>query len=213
MKIERPVIIQRPVIILGMARSGTSLVSSIFYAHGFWSGYTPKVHPGNYPTGQHENQAIKRLLIKRYGRADKIMTSVDYDQSWENVAKGVLEKEGYKGGRWFMKHSALYAKIWVDFNPFWICIRRDKDAILDSIRRKSRIYDNKDDSFLFELIDNHNNIMNEILETYGGFDINSEKIINGDHFELLLAFQGVGCILDYEIVKKIVKPEIWGVTV
>lgn len=204
---------QRPVIILGMARSGTSLVSSIFRAHGFWSGITRSDRPSNYPTGQHENLAVKRMLINRYGRADERMISVPYDENWERIARKILKREGYSGGPWFVKHSALYGKLWIDFNPHWVCIRRDADAIVDSIRRKSRIYDRKDNNFLLDLIANHNNVMDSILEEYGGTNIQSEKLISGDYIELMAAFQDVGCMLDHEKVKSIIQPDIWGVTV
>ena len=203
---------QRPVIILGMARSGTSIVSSIFRSHGFWCGNTRSDRPSNYPTGQHENLAIKRMLISRYGRADEIMIPVDRDEHWEKVAKGILKKEGYHGGSWFVKHSALYGRIWEGFDPFWVCIRRDIDAILDSIRRKNP-NEPRDDLFWKTLIGNHNNAMDEILSDFGGWNIDSDRLICSDYTELMNVFQDVGCMLDHQKVKDIIQPNIWGVTV
>ena len=142
------------------------------------------------------------------------MIAVDYDPLWKHIVEGILLKDGYNGGKWFVKHSALYGKIWKDFNPFWVLVRRSEDAILDSIRRKNP-NDNKPDHFWRILIQNHNNIMDEIMEDHpsDSYNINSDLLIENSYIDLTFLFEGIGHTLDHEITSKIIQPEIWGVTV
>ncbi|KKN15737.1 hypothetical protein LCGC14_0982900 [marine sediment metagenome] len=208
---SRGIKIERPIIILGMARSGTSIVSSILKEHGIWCGTVRKDRPSNYPTGQHENLRVKRELITRYGRVEDIRKPVRYDQDWINIATDILRKDKYPGGRWFVKHSALYGRLWKDFNPYYICIHRDSEDILNSIERKAG--KTIDREFWREIINEHIYEMSDIYRETNAPIVRSANLIEGDYYYLKHAFLYCNLIIDYDKVKKIIQPNIWGVTV
>lgn len=211
---SRGINIERPVIILGMTRSGTSIVSSIFREHGLWCGTVQRGRLSGYPTGQHENLRVKKELIQRYGRVEDIGEPVEYDSTWINFATEMLYIDGYKGGPWFVKHSAFYGRVWEDFNPYYILVYREIDTIFNSMQRKAqREFSHKETIFWMNIIQLHISEMINIQREFKGAAITSELLIKGEYRQLKRAFLYCNQTLDYDKVKKIIQPDIWGVTV
>lgn len=100
----------RPIIVLGAPRSGTSMTAGMLHYCGAWVGVCRGANEYN-PKGYFENYAIERL------RKHNALTL-------DNVRE-VLSREGYMGGPWLYKSSPWGANQWEPFNPRFVLVRRD----------------------------------------------------------------------------------------
>lgn len=112
-----------PIIVLGSPRSGTSLVASIFAAHGVWTGTSREPDEGN--PAYYENIHLRELRYQM-GHGDGIDKETVHD---------CMLADGYTGGPWLVKHSPLTWRAWRQFSPTWVLVRRNPNAIYQSRER------------------------------------------------------------------------------
>lgn len=129
---------ERPLLIAGCPRSGTSLTALAFQACGIWAGAV---------TSLGENSRIKNEVLKpalRAGGMDDIAVRSFADVTANPAAirkgvRGVLEREGWDGGPWLFKDVKLVFcwRSWADAFPLaqWVTVWRDPEAILESFGR------------------------------------------------------------------------------
>ncbi len=204
-----------PIVIMGTQRSGTSLVAAIFRDHNVWMGRAGKVHrPRDYPSGTNENQQIKRLLIQNYGRGEEFGPRPKRALPKHMVTR-ILAAEGYRHGPWFVKHGAIYAWAWKEFDPKWIFVRRPVKNILGSIERKGGmnpdVKDPKDYAWWKDFIEKQVSELERVKAEEGGVEVFPNEIIQGDYWSLEEAFSFCEVPFKKEIVQKIIRPSIWGV--
>jgi hypothetical protein len=136
----------RPVLIAGAPRSGTSLVAGIFARCGAWVGQTVPGGRSN-PTGFFENLALREevdqaLLAK--SRADPFgvdplprLESLATERGLRMWVFAVLAREGYRGDRpWVFKDPKLTLlwPLWARAFPraLWIVVRRPDAEVVRS---------------------------------------------------------------------------------
>lgn len=123
-----------PFVVLGAPRSGTSLVTGLLALHGVWTG-TCKDGDWRNPKGYFESQPIKQLLLTYAGRLIHAAREAEplAQGRWQELVSRAIIEDGYSGGLWAAKHGAVYAPLWEpDFEPIWINVWRDPDAVLKS---------------------------------------------------------------------------------
>jgi len=198
----------RPIIILGMARSGTSLTAGIFKEHGCWVGKCSAPWD-QYPLGDFENKAIKTIL-HTYPPHWRMKEPCPPDPKFSDKAIAVIKSEGYTGGPLAVKHSAMYWKMWKVLDPFYVNVRRDTSQIVDSLKRKGLVVGGMKD--WMDRITWHNEQMNRTVNEHNGVDIHPDHIIQGNHVELEMVLDWCGLKYDKAAVDKVLQPKYWGRT-
>lgn len=199
-----------PIVITGTLRCGSSLVAHIFAAHDAWTGECQR---GDYrnPNGYFENTAIKQCIQQRVDPEDlpKIFTSACEPQEWfRDFVTGVLEGEGYESGPWLVKQSALYWRLWDDFEPTWVLPRRDLSEVFASLRKAGFASWASDDELkrALTMIDG---IVDMLRDERGGIEIDVAKLIGGDLGQINAALVQCGIDPDESTIRSIVTPAYW----
>jgi len=175
-----------PVMVIGLGRSGTSLVMGLLHQHGVWVDGPGNIRVWN-KKGDFVNKGINKAIIKwgiqQPNLADKIHT--------------VIVSQGYKSGTWGFKYAVK--REWCEvfnriFSPTWVLVRRQLNDIYNS-RLRVRVEKEKTSDYpaarRYEPLSKFtrrygiaNSLMNNYLEFYGGLNIWPHKLIQGDYSEL-----------------------------
>lgn len=194
--------LHRPIIVLGMPRSGTSMTAGLFAQHGVWVGTCRKGDRSN-PKGHFENMPLKRRTIEVAGRLTQAGIEAPHVPGWPDTAERIIRADGYKDGPWLWKGSAMYWRFWEEMDPVWVCARRRLHAIKAS-GQKTGFFRFKPDAVVAHL-----RVMDMLTFDRGGFDIETEAVVRGDYSTLEPVFDAAGLELDPEIVDKWVEPKLW----
>lgn len=186
---------EKPIVIISAPRSGSSLTAGIFAEHGVFTGTCRPGNPSN-PKGFFENIRICNEISKRFKGYVTAGKPCEPVEGWRGMVEKMLEQEGYTGGPWLIKHSAMYAPLWYEFDPYFICVKRDKDAVLKS-GHKTGYFKASEESYERHV---------EIMDSVNGFDVWPEK---GDFedFQKMLKY----CNIEPELDKIIdfYEPNYW----
>lgn len=142
----------QPIFIVGVPRSGTSLVTGILAACGAFTGETYGPSPWN-PKGNFENRVLKDQMVKPWlemvgadplgldplPSADRASEVIIPANTWQDMATRRLKLQGWTGGAWAFKECKLVLQ-WHQWhaafpNAQWVHIRRDKSEIVKSCLR------------------------------------------------------------------------------
>lgn len=193
--------ILKPIVLLTVPRSGSSMTASIFHAHGVWSGPTKEADEYN-PHGYYESIPF----LKEVHAYTKYATYPDinnYNIGWRKKVRSIMHKYGYPGGPWFMKHSARHFALWNDFKPKFVCIIRKEESIRQSWKkinkaRNTKISIRKDLEAMAYL---RKNVDHTCVFT--------DDVVRGDYSSLRQAFEYCGLEFNPEIAKEKIDPSIW----
>ncbi len=158
-----------------MGRSGSSLTAGIIHHHGAWVGNCLAANKLN-PKGYFENIPIKKALQKRGG------TTIDrvypFQSGWRAFVDAEIKRQGYQSGPWLVKHNAIFWRVWGEYNPTFVLVLRDKDAVFRSIR-KAGFCGWMSDQKLSDTIDLHVQEM-DYLESQGAVSVDTDAVVKGD---------------------------------
>lgn len=174
-------------IIIGTPRSFTSLTAGIFRDHGVWFGECKGYHDFC-PTGSCENIALKKILKNYKQGAVAKGNIVEPIPNFMDMVKDIMEEEGYGGGPYAFKHSAVFYKQWPDEK--FVCCRRPKEAVVASGHRTGMYAANP------ESWDIHQKIMDDLVNQGKGVNVFGEEYFKGDWSSLEKAFSF--CELDFD---------------
>jgi len=142
-----------PILVTGVPRSGTSLLSGCLNQCGAWVGRTVGPTKDN-PKGFFENMQIREEVVKGY------LTTDGYDKMGQDPlplikeqisshdhftapflrdkVERILKEEGYRGEQWLFKDAklALIWSVWAAAYPDtkWVIVRRSKNEIAESCK-------------------------------------------------------------------------------
>jgi hypothetical protein len=191
----------RPIIVVGTPRSGTSMTAGLFAQHGVWVGPCKDGDSKN-PKGYYESLPFKELLISKCGRIVHAGQLARPIPRWTEHVHSILARNGYDGGPWLVKHSAMYWPVWRDFRPIWVCCRRDPRAIERS--GKASGYLTKP-----QAIQPHIKQMEHLRDQHGAHEVWPETFVNGDFSALVPAFEEAGLTFNHQIAEAFVEPSAW----
>ena len=172
--------------VVSLGRSGSSLVAGLLYDAGVWFGSCRGADRWN-PTGHFENHAIKRRLYESYGQnwlGEPPKRKINVDD--------ILESQGYEEP-WAVKHGAFYAHVWE--NPTFIRVYRPLEKVLESYERCGWLKGHGDPE---EIVTKHRQIMDGL----GGFRIDSDRLIEGDHRQMEKIGEHLGLTLCFNRINK-----------
>ena len=220
--------IDRPILITGCARSGTSMTAGIIALSGAWGGQVAGPTNQN-RKGMFENSKIRRTIVKPFLKslgcdpmgqdplpdidAVKLVTWKTV-YNWRKRIKGVILHQGYEGGIWYYKGAKManHWPIWSRAFPYarWIVVRRKSDEIVKSCLKTSFMRAFKTSEGWFRWVDYHKDRFLEMEEA--GMDIQyvwPQKMIDFDLSEIKGVVQQLGLRWDREKIEKFIEPALW----
>lgn len=141
----------RPIFVVGLPRSGTSLIAGCFQACGAWTGTTIAGTEAN-PKGFYEHSRIREGVVKR------ILLQLQCDPlgvrmlpqknlniqipGLKKIIKQIIEDDGYNHSRPWLYKDAKLTLLWPVFaqhfpDASWVIVRRNEQDIIDSFLRTS----------------------------------------------------------------------------
>lgn len=219
---KRALDIDRPILITGAARSGTSMIAGVVHLCGAWGG--KMTGPTKYnKKGQFENSEIRNNITKPY------LKSMGYDPMGQRplpdihnlkpidlktTVTDVIKRQGYQGGPWFYKGAkmCLFWPKWHEAFPRakWVIVRRKSEDIANSCLRTSFMRAYNTVSGWLQWVAVHEKRFKEMHEA--GLDIKEVwpiKAIKGDFNELETMISWLGLDYHEEVVKSFVTPKLY----
>jgi len=183
-----------PIVILAAPRSGSSMTAGLFAKHGVWVGPYRDGDSHN-RKGYFESLPFKRALIKHCGRIVKAGQLADKVPGWREIAERILYQNGYTGGPWLVKHSAMYLPVWHEFRPRFVCVRRADSGMRASEKATGMRADIKAHKAVMDAVD--------------GIDVFTDELIAGEYGSIERAFDYCGIEFDPAIADDFIDPSLW----
>jgi hypothetical protein len=181
---------QEPIIILGIPRSGTSLISGLFCLHGVFFGHCREADTHN-PKGYFENKKISAL--KRRKPYNHIF--------YRREIYKILVSDGYAGEMWGVKFLPESIHMWNNFNPTFICCRRNLEPNYKSYSKFFTKTSNKFQAYYHK--------MHLAMDKISIFDIHTSKVVAGNFSELKKAIEYVGLEFNPELTNDFINKDYW----
>lgn len=213
---------QRPILITGCARSGTSMVAGVVNICGAFGGRTG---PGNRynAKGLFENQRI-RAIDKQY------LTSIGMDPKgqkplpntlqlpipgdWRRRIENAIIEDGYKDGPWFYKgaRNCLTWPVWHSAFPTakWVIVRRRSADIADSCLKTSFMNAYNTYEGWIQWINHHERCFVEMI--HAGLQVKEvwpERMVKGDYGQMRELIEWLGLTWNDKAVKDFIEPKLW----
>lgn len=226
----------KPILITGAARSGTSMVAGITHLCGAWKGDTVGPSTAN-QKGMFENQAIRQNIIK------PLFAKLDCDKLAQfplpktkdiiipyNFREQVLNEirsQGWTPDQPWMYKCAKMSLIWPVWayafpDSKWIIVRRKKDDIVDSCVKTTfmRAFtfpenqrevgaENEKEGWKW-WVESHIQKFAELMEA--GMNckvIWPERLIKWDYSEMQEIIDWLGLTWNMEAVSDFIEPKLW----
>lgn len=186
------------------------MTAGLFHSHGIWVG-TSRGGNENNPKGFFENTKLKQLQKKIWGWDLQALAETppepDPDFKWK--ALQLIREQGWSGEPWLYKQSALYWRAWDDFNPKFICVRRDIEQTVQSNIDCGLHRGKWSREQLTDIIESHHREMDIVREVYDGIDVFTDQLIERDYSSLKQAFDYCGIEMKKEVVDEFITPGYW----
>ena len=184
------------------------MTAGLFSKHGVWTGTCRKGNEWN-PKGYFENIPLKHILKAMWPGfiADGMMASPK--KGFKDKIESAVKEDGYESGPWLMKHSVLYWRAWSEFNPKWVCVRRDKEEIYNSCKRSRMLAPNHSDQHLRDVINLHDEQLDIVAREHNGKNVYTGELIEGNTKSLEEALEYCGIEFNPEVTRKFINPEYW----
>lgn len=186
--------IDRPIVILATPRSGSSMTTRIFHAHGVWMG------PDT------ENPIIKAEQIRRWGRLTHVrsLATCQPQDGFKDFVERAIVEQGYEHGPWLYKQSALYSNAWAEWfpQPTFIGIHRTNNV--DAIRARPAMVGGGTREDVERLVARHE----EIIQRADAI-VHTDEVVAGNFASLADAFEVAGLKFDARIASQTINPAKW----
>ena len=215
-----------PIFVLGLPRSGTSLIAGILEICGAWLGDTVPGGGVENPKGFFENIYLREQVNK------KILNSLDVDplgvqklpelatlpaiDGLKEVIRSGLKKEGYDSSRPWLFKDAKLTLLWPVYlkafpNAHWVIVRRETQHIIASCLNTSFMKkQSSNPSFWRNWSDEYLLRLDALKQSQCSWsEIWSPKIINGELDELAVLVEQLGLHWQPETVQQFINPDYW----
>jgi hypothetical protein len=213
-----------PIFVLGIPRSGTSLLAGLISLTGIWTGPTnpPSV---NNVKGFFENRELKDISTYRVLRDDgwcrrgqhPIPGPDDVLKPTYDVYGGLLRvmyEQGYLDGPWMFKDAkiTLMWKIWYEMFPkadYFITKRRDEDIINSCLRTNFMNMQSTASGWQKWIDVHHEHIANFKKTDAKIYEIDTSDLVHGNIGYLAELLYDLGFELPMDKAKEFIVPEAW----
>lgn len=215
-----------PIFVLGLPRSGTSMIAGCLGICGAWTGSTVPGGGKENPKGFFEHVYIREKIIKavlRQAGCDPLGVSklppLDLNIQVPGLAElvgKVIRSDEYQDDRPWLYKDAKLTLLWPTFaNTFpqarWVIVRRDEDSIIDSCLRTFFMNQHSTErtfweDFVQEYVIRLNQLKNSGVTCY---EIESRDVINGEFSTLRKLVQDLELTYREEELVSFVTPAFW----
>jgi len=171
------------VVVVMQPRSGSSLVTGIFAAHGWWTGETTRDREYQ----RYENAMIKAQFAGRDLVRGEFVTSRE-PLEWEPIEPWVLKV----GTEDFPRIPADVA----------VKVYRNPSSILASVMSRNPFTCRK---YVAALIERRH----EMMDSIAGYTVDTNKLVAGDFAEIKAAIQACGAEFSEALVRSVIDPSRW----
>lgn len=221
--------IEKPILITGAARSGTSMTAGVIGICGAWGGEVKGSSQHN-PKGFFENREIRNEVVKPILRAmgfDPLgqrplpyipMFKQMSDEKVGRIKKSILDiikNQGYKGDiRWYYK-GAKMCLMWPLWNRMfpeadWVIVRRDAEEIVYSCLKTSFMKAYKKRSGWLKWVAAHERRFEEMHDEKMKIrEIWPSRMVNGDFTEMQSLINAYDLKWSQEKVVNFIDPGLW----
>lgn len=176
------------------------MIAGIFHNHGCWAGNCiPADHRNK--KGYFENKDVKDWLIRNHGRLAQTTHMAYPGEGFKGYMQTLL---GNWKDPWMVKHSAMYFRVWHEFRPKFICIRRSTKGIISS-NMECGFMGTKNRDEMLQIIDAHHAAM----DLSGGVNVYTDAVVAGDYESLVMALEFAGLEADEQTIMGFIEPGYW----
>ena len=187
------------------------MTAGIFARHGVWTGKCRAPDPIVNAKGFFENTAIKKALIDRYGKltlargetAFERAPEVDLDPYFRAEVETILRREGYEGGPWLFKFSALYWPAFGAFDPYYVGVRRE--GVVEANLTRQEMMGTRNRARVERMCTLHDAVIDEV----GCPVVMTDEVVHGDYTSLERAFEHCGLEFDPSVALDFVDSSLW----
>ena len=190
----------RPLVIMSYPRSGSSMIASLFAAHGVWCG-TCRQPDAHNPRGYFEHVGIGKLIGYHVGHSVHKGRTPKPPEGWKAMVERCIRSDGYQSGPWLYKASAVYWRLLEPFDPHWVIAWRPMDAVEKSGRGSRHWLPNP------RAVAAHADALAAIWER--AVVVHSDDVVAGDFSRIGQALKLVGIELDEAVAQSVVDPSLW----
>ena len=225
--------INKPILITGCARSGTSMTAGIIEICGAWGGKTCGPTPFN-PKGQFENRDIVNHIIKPFLKELKydpmgqrplpdpdmidFIATPEFGTHWNSLVLHVLKNQGlseYK--QWYLKDTkpCITWQVWhAAFpNAQWVIPYRNNKITIDSLMKTSFMRRYKTREGWQRYIDYHRERVRHMV--LNGLDVsyvNTELLVKSEWDEMKAVIKHLGLEWNQKKIEAFIDPKLWKAT-
>ena len=215
-----------PLFILGMPRSGTSMITGLLGEMGLWLG--PTVSGGyDNPKGFFENTVLREKVIKN------ILTALNCDplgvQKLPNLSAlprvpalkdtvfDILRRQGYEGQQpWGFKDAKLTLiwPLWHEGFPEarWLIVSRPRELVIKSCLKTHFMRQHSaDPAFWDRFFDAYEARLQALRESgCTVWDIDASDVFHGNWSQLKTLVESLGLTWNERIMSEFIDPAYWG---
>lgn len=215
-----------PIFILGLPRSGTSMIAGILGICGAWTGSTvPAGSPAN-PKGFFEHTDIRehvtKQILTRLGcdplgvrRLPPVNLEVEVP-NLADVTREIIERDGYKHDAPWLYKDAKLTLIWPLYkkvfpNATWIIVRRDEEGFINSCLHTYFMRQHSQDRNFWKKFAQEYQIRINALKDSGAtvIEISSPEVVAGTDENIKKLVSQLGLVYREKEVKEFITPAYW----
>lgn len=186
-------IVDPPIIVLGTARSGSSLTAGLLHYHGVWVGDCRPADKRN-PKGYFENQELKFVRTK--------------GPVYFKEIQHILRNQGYKGGPWLVKHGPQHWWNWLPLHPRFVLCRRNKKFSVDSWMKHETKSLEVMERYQRTKVKRDNEELDRVRDEYNGIEFHPGSLSKG-FTELFELFEKLGIEPNEDVCREFYEPSLW----
>ena len=221
---------ERPFLITGLPRSGTSMTAGIFATLGLWTGTTVPGGPEN-PKGFFEHVALREQVTKgilaghgfdpvgvRKLPPRDFNPNIRFNNSLtlRQTIEAIIRADGYEPHRPWMYKGAKMSLLWRMFDKafpkaIWIVVSREREGFVKSCLKTSFMMPHSSDpDFWHQLADDYEERLTDLSKSVATVHhVKTDAVIQGDFTAIEKICLAHG--LDYRAddVADFVSPQFW----
>jgi len=221
--------IAHPILVVGAARSGTSMAAMLLNKCGAWVGTTEQGRKEN-PLGFYENNWIRdgftKPVLCSFGfdpLGIEPLPEVRFDAQGlavnmrEHLVPRLLSNDNYVGGSpWLYKDAklALMWRLWHGAFPRarWVIVKRDREEIIESCMRTGFMNEVaiRDKQFWTQWVDEYLDRIEDLKCEVDYVEVNSGELVQGNLTTLEEAVKFCGLAWNPTNIQGVIHPEYWG---
>ena len=217
---------ESPIFVLGLPRSGTSMVAGCLQICGAWTGSTVPADKNTNPKGFFEHIVIREHVIKKIlsllgcdplGVRKLPLINLPSDPpGLTDVIKNIIDNNGYMNDRPWLYKDAKLTLLWPYFlNAFpdakWVIVKRDIDGFVNSCLRTHFMKQHSTDRKYWKDFAHEYEKRLQALQDSNAtvFELYTPDIIAGDFSSLKDTVLQLGLKYDEDELLKFIAPVHW----